>query len=1074
MGNACSSGNAEGTDFQTFIADYIPLRKEKDTLYGEVTLLEHKSTHEIVALKELLSKSSSDFKHDIKSFNDRLALQHPNVLRLISFNSRSEDKLCSSFYRIQVIIEYNNINLEKEIAERTKNQERYTEEQLWYLIECILQGLEALQERETFHGDIKPGNIFVSRLGNYKIAEQELIAGVPTYAQRVTGVADVHGYLSPELLRALERRELKPKHDIQKSDVFSLGMTILQAATLANCDDLYDWDKNVLKTSELNERVASVGKNYSPELQKVVESMLSPEEGARPTVSDLLKTLPRRKNDDVQVEEGMRVEGERAGKTTGGDKKVESGAPVEEQQIEKPVLNGEVTVKQDEPVQEVEQQTKEQVQEPKPEEKVQAVINLEIQPKPTTSYTPNVNLTIGGTYHRPTPTTQPHHREEPAKQGEVTAKPTYQYGSGRTQYQPTTSKPTEVKPTESKPTEVKPTEAKPTEVKPTEVKPTGPITYQSTTSYTRQQPPTTTGTGLYQPSTITATVNVSNPLKSYQPASLTKPTEQQQQPTEAKPTGTSTYQPLSRTGTTPADQRDKSPTGTYTKPITSSTQPTTTTYQPATSKYTSAYNPGTATTQLRTVQGGSPTGEQPEKVQASVNIKPTANITVGLQLNPPVQTTTTDATNTKPQPSSYLSNYQPKSYQLSSPAGTRPTADQQGSSNLPAVDVKTTLTQPTTTISQPTATVSQPMTTVNQPTSNVTQPTATVSQPTTTKYQPLGNVTAAVKYQPSSTTQPIVEATLPTSYLSQPVSIGVQLNVTPSQPTTTAGQSGYLRSQPTTSVTQPVTTQDQPTTTKDQPTTTTPSGRYEGRYTPTNSSSKLYAGREGTSPVHQNRPASTQDQKPLDQLTTEILNIQNPADKPQVREEGTAQRFARRPAEAEKRSEYQGPSGLDKPNPYLSKPFEFQVTATTTSELPKTEDKTYQSYQPNISVNISSGPSTYKPTYGLKSQDKPEGSAPTDKPYSGNLPLQTKNDYSIDRPLRSQDVSHLSSTSKPLDSQLGVSLDPYRGENEKSFGNYKVTDPYTVGRQENQQFEPSPEKSLNRYDLAPSNQICKN
>ncbi len=48
-------------------------------------------------------------------------------------------------------------------------------------------------------------------------------------------------YLSPSLMVSLAAGEYKPVHDVCKSDVYSLGMTLLETATLANPMCCYDF-----------------------------------------------------------------------------------------------------------------------------------------------------------------------------------------------------------------------------------------------------------------------------------------------------------------------------------------------------------------------------------------------------------------------------------------------------------------------------------------------------------------------------------------------------------------------------------------------------------------------------------------------------------------------------------------------------------------------------------------------------------------------------------------------------------------------------------------------------------------
>jgi len=44
-------------------------------------------------------------------------------------------------------------------------------------------------------------------------------------------------------MNSLKNHDLKPKHDFWKSDVYSLGMTLLEAATLCTPQICYDWTR---------------------------------------------------------------------------------------------------------------------------------------------------------------------------------------------------------------------------------------------------------------------------------------------------------------------------------------------------------------------------------------------------------------------------------------------------------------------------------------------------------------------------------------------------------------------------------------------------------------------------------------------------------------------------------------------------------------------------------------------------------------------------------------------------------------------------------------------------------------
>lgn len=285
--NSSTASNAADTKekikYQEFVKNYQFLRKIKDPRYGEISVLQDKFTKELVALRELLSKSTKDFERDMANLRMRYKISHPNIIKVLGYTSKSEENLCSSVHKILMIVEYLDNDLEKEIAVKKNQNNFYKEEQLWYLIENVVKALAILQKNDMVHEDIKPNSIFISKMGVYKITQHNIASNsIPAYHQRLTGMSDGRTYLSPSLLANLQKYELRPKHDPWKSDVFSLGMTVLHAATLNSCDRLYDWASNSIDYEELGERLASLRPRYSERLQDFVQTMLEVRESARP------------------------------------------------------------------------------------------------------------------------------------------------------------------------------------------------------------------------------------------------------------------------------------------------------------------------------------------------------------------------------------------------------------------------------------------------------------------------------------------------------------------------------------------------------------------------------------------------------------------------------------------------------------------------------------------------------------------------------------------------------------------------------------------------------------------------
>ena len=284
MGNTTPSPTKpDQITYENFVANYTFLRKNKEPRYGDITILQDKETKDLYALKERTSRSTIEFNKDMGSLKTRSKITHPNIIKLIGYTYKAEENLCASFYKFLLIVEYIEHDLEIEIIQKKTDEKPYVEDQLWYIAESLVSALNILQQKNIEHGDIKPGNVLISNNGIYKIAEHNLIGtNTPSYHQRLSGFNDVKCYLSPLLMKSLQKQEIKPKHDPYKSDVFSLGMVLLNAATLQSCDRLYEWDNFTIDQREVDQRINALDNKYSESFQNLLNDMLNFNEDSRP------------------------------------------------------------------------------------------------------------------------------------------------------------------------------------------------------------------------------------------------------------------------------------------------------------------------------------------------------------------------------------------------------------------------------------------------------------------------------------------------------------------------------------------------------------------------------------------------------------------------------------------------------------------------------------------------------------------------------------------------------------------------------------------------------------------------
>ena len=188
-------------------------------------------------------------------------------------------------------MELANIDWEKEIKKRREKKQYYTEGELFDILKQLTSTFSLLQKNNITHRDIKPQNILIVN-GVYKVCDfgEAKVTNSDIIRQTIKGT---ELYMSPILFRALNKRQNQLIHNTYKSDVFSLGMCILLAATLT-FQSLYDIrelkDMEKIKNILIKYLIAK----FSYDFVHVLVKMLEVNEELRPDFIELEKILEKK------------------------------------------------------------------------------------------------------------------------------------------------------------------------------------------------------------------------------------------------------------------------------------------------------------------------------------------------------------------------------------------------------------------------------------------------------------------------------------------------------------------------------------------------------------------------------------------------------------------------------------------------------------------------------------------------------------------------------------------------------------------------------------------------------------
>ena len=273
--------------------DFIMIKQIGEGSFGKIYCSEWKKNGKKYAMKKMILRN----KIEIKKNQEQTDLVYDLIKStktkgVINIYGAQCIKVTSAEYHFYVLMELANIDWEKEIKKRKENKEYYTEGELFDILKQLTETFSLLQKNHITHRDIKPQNVLIVN-GVYKVCdfgEAKVIDGCDVIRQTIKGT---ELYMSPIIFRALNKKQNQLVHNTYKSDVFSLGMCILLAATLT-FQSLYDIRELKHMDKIKNILIKYLIAKFSYDFVHILVKMLEINEDLRPDFIELEKILSKK------------------------------------------------------------------------------------------------------------------------------------------------------------------------------------------------------------------------------------------------------------------------------------------------------------------------------------------------------------------------------------------------------------------------------------------------------------------------------------------------------------------------------------------------------------------------------------------------------------------------------------------------------------------------------------------------------------------------------------------------------------------------------------------------------------
>lgn len=215
---------------------------------------------------------------------------NPNkfVVPIVDFEYKVHNLLCSTNYSLAYFIPQPRDSLQTLLSYNKGRRVAFSDGQLTDLLYQSVAGLAHLHTLGLSHGALSPLWIVSTRLG-YAVLEDPLREkSTPTDLSNLNQI-----YASPQ--RYAETLMRSPgTNDKQKSDVFSLGLVLLECGTLTSVGSIFVKDAPKIEHTELQSKIQLLeAMNPGNSLfTSTVTKMLEVEEANRPTAQKIISVLP--------------------------------------------------------------------------------------------------------------------------------------------------------------------------------------------------------------------------------------------------------------------------------------------------------------------------------------------------------------------------------------------------------------------------------------------------------------------------------------------------------------------------------------------------------------------------------------------------------------------------------------------------------------------------------------------------------------------------------------------------------------------------------------------------------------
>ncbi|KAL4471734.1 hypothetical protein ABPG74_008627 [Tetrahymena malaccensis] len=259
----------------------IVLKQEKNLkAFGRVGICETKGTKRpLLACEAKYSEQEPQFY---------LNLKHPNLVSPLVYDAHFKEFLNLNAQGVTFYFDYLDISLEDIIQSRKVRNSIFPEQEILNVGLAVLTTLQFLKQHNIEGGNIEPATIFYDK-GQIKIYNNQLVLGRLACYSMIVNYFQRTPLPSPEVLYSAKKRETELVEKYRyETDIFTLGLSLLEMATLEKSSELFRVDIYQINVKKFDQRLAQIKQRYSDKLVNIIKQMLTMDPRHRPSCESLI------------------------------------------------------------------------------------------------------------------------------------------------------------------------------------------------------------------------------------------------------------------------------------------------------------------------------------------------------------------------------------------------------------------------------------------------------------------------------------------------------------------------------------------------------------------------------------------------------------------------------------------------------------------------------------------------------------------------------------------------------------------------------------------------------------------